>query len=401
MRILVLTSAVPYPPHGGGHIRMYAILRHLSRKHTVDLVSLVRPGDEMHRRALQQFCREVVFLAAPRREGLRRLAQSLKNLVLLRDAEADPEIAAVVAQRLARGYDLVQVENGYMIPYVAAARGIPKILDIFGLGVSGVARDLAAQPTQLGRARALVHWLKAKRVERRLSRLFDAVYVVSEADRAYLAAIDRRLKIYVVPNGVDTDYFVPRPGPEPPPAHIVFTGAMDYRANEDAALFFHREMYPRILRSLPDVRLWLVGRDPSPRVAALARDSRIVVTGAVEDVRPYLVRASVVVVPMRLGAGTRIKVLEALSMAKPVVSTSVGTEGLEVVAGRHYVAADDPEAFAAAVVRLVGDPVERWRLGAEGRALVEADYDWRVALAPLRQAVAETAKPGLSQACRR
>lgn len=392
MRILVLTSAVPYPPHGGGHARMYAVLRHLCRDHTVDLISLARPGDLVHREALERLCRRVTFLPVPPgRAGLRRWMTGLKNLVLLRAYESDPGMARAVTEHLAAGYDLIQVENAYMMPYVASVRGVPKTLDIFGTWAAGVRRDLALQESLAGRLRVIAAWLKAKRVERSLSRLFDAVYVVSEVDRAYLSAIDRHLRIYVVSNGLDTDHFLPAPEPSPPPHHLVFTGAMDYTANEDAVLFFHRDILPQIERRLPEIRFWVVGRDPGPRLSALARDPRITLTGAVDDVRPYLARATVVIVPMRLGSGTRIKIMEALAMGKAVVSTRAGAEGLRVDPGTHLVVADEPAAFAAEVVRLAQDPAERQRLGREGRALVAAEYDWRVVLAPMSQAVDEVA----------
>lgn len=396
MRILILTSTVPYPPHGGGHLRIFAVLRHLCREHTVDLISLATAGEMVHRQALQRFCRRVVFLPAPpARVGLRRWTRALTNLALLRAYDADPGIRRAVTD-LAHGYDLIQVENGYMIPYAAAVRRMPKTLDIFGMWSGGVWRDVAAQESLVARLRVVVAWLKAKRVERQLSHMFDAVYVVSEADRAYLSAIDPSLKIYVVPNGVDTQHFVPAPEPAPPPIHLVFTGAMDYAPNEDAALFFHREIYPRILAPLQEVQFWIVGRDPGPRLKALACDPRVTLTGAVEDLRPYLTRATVVVVPMRFGSGTRLKVMEALAMGKPVVSTQVGAEGLHVIAGKHLVVADSPEAFATEVVRLANDSVERQRLGREGRGLVETEYDWRIVLAPLSQAIEELAGCGLS-----
>lgn len=392
MRILLLTHAVPYPPHGGGHARMYAVLRHLCRDHAVDLISLARPGDLVHRQVLERLCRRVTFLPAPSgRVGLRRWVIGLRNLLLLRAYESDPGIARAITERLAAGYDLIQVENAYMMPYVASVEGVPKTLDIFGTWAAGVWRDLALQESLVDRLQVVAAWLKAKRVERNLSRLFDAVYVVSEVDRAYLSAIDPRLRIYVVPNGLETDHFLPAPEPSPPPYHLVFTGAMDYIANEDAVLFFHRDILPQIERQLPEIRFWVVGRDPGPRLAALARDPRITLTGAVEDVRPYLARATVVIVPMRLGSGTRIKIMEALAMGKAVVSTRAGAEGLRVVAGRHLLVADEPTAFAAEVVRLARDPAERQRLGREGRALVEAEYDWRVVLAPMSQAVDEVA----------
>lgn len=401
MRILVLTSAVPYPPHGGGRARMYAVLRHLCRDHTVDLIALARPEELIHRDALERLCSQVTFLPAPPgRVGPRRWAKAVRDLVLLRAYDADPGIRQAV-QEVATRYDLIQVENAYMMPYVASVRGVPKTLDIFGTWAAGVWRDLAPQESSLDRLKVIAAWLKAKRVEKSLSRLFDAVYVVSEMDRAYLSAIDPRLRIYVVSNGLDIDHFLPAPEPSPPPFHLVFTGAMDYTANQDAVRYFHREILPRIDRQLPEVRFWVVGRDPGPHLAALARDPRIMLTGGVDDVRPYLARATVMIVPMRLGSGTRIKIMEALAMAKSVVSTRAGAEGLRVVPGKHLMVADGPDAFAAEVVRLARDPAERQRLGREGRALVEAEYDWRVVLAPLSQAVHEVVGRRLVGTCAR
>ena len=389
MRILVLSSATPYPPHGGGYARMYAILRHLARDHAVDLLALARPADLAHRGALERVCRRVHLLPAPTPPaGLRRWAAALKHLVRLQAYPVDPGIARRVEGILQDGYDVIQVENVYMMPYVRRVRDAARALDIFGLGSAGLWRDVRAATGPVAVLRAAVTRLKAKRVERSLRSRFDAVYVVSEQDRAYLTSVDPRLPVHVVPNGVDTRHFAPAPEPTQPPVDLVFTGAMDYTANEDAVLFFHRAIYPRIRDRLGEARFWVVGRDPGPRLAALAADPTITVTGEVEDVRPYLARATVVVAPIRLGAGTRIKILEALAMAKAVVATPAAAEGLRLVPGEELVVAAAPEAFADAGVRLAGDAAARQRLGRAGRARVEAEYDWEITLAPLTRAVA-------------
>ncbi|MBI2217753.1 MAG: glycosyltransferase [Candidatus Rokubacteria bacterium] len=400
LRVLVLSSTVPYPPYGGGRMRIYQVLRRLGRDHDVDLLALAPPGVMEPENGLARHCRRVAFVPAPPpRTGVRRWSVALKHLATLTAFDEHPDVRqAVVA--LGDRYDVVVVENVYMLPYAAALRDVPTIVDVFGLWAGGVVRDLAAQTRWTGRLHVLVTWLKAKRVERGLRHIVDAVSVVSESDRRYLAAIDPALTISVAPNGVDTALFVPEPESPPPPLSLLFTGAMDYGANEDAVLHFLREIFPLIRASRPDTRLSIVGRDPRPAVLAHARDPGVTVTGEVADVRPFLARATVVVVPMRLGSGTRLKILEALAMARPVVSTRIGVEGIALVPGRHVEVADEPARFADAVVRLANDAGARARLGQQGRALVEAGHDWQAVLSPLADAVVDVARRRPRRVCR-
>jgi polysaccharide biosynthesis protein PslH len=400
-RLLVLSSTVPFPPHGGGRMRIYQVLRRLGREHDVHLIALGSPVTAAQREALRDVCREVTLLPAPPpRVGLARWVRAFRNQVTFRAFDEHPAIRRAIVE-LATGHDLVLVENVYMLPYAIALGDVPKVVDIFGLWTGGLGRDLVLTTGWLDRLRVLLSWAKAKRVERSLRWMADAVCVVSESDRRYLSAIDPRLEIYTAPNGVDTAYFRPRPETPPPPVHLVFSGAMDYGPNEHAAFHFLGEIFPAIRARLPGARFLVVGRDPSERVLGLARDPAVIVTGEMPDVRPLLARATVVVVPMRLGSGTRIKVLEALAMARPVVSTSVGVEGLPLVAGTHLEIADDPVRFAEAVVRLAGDADARRRLGQQGRELVEARYAWDTVLASLSDVIRHLAGGRGARACPR
>jgi glycosyltransferase involved in cell wall biosynthesis len=180
----------------------------------------------------------------------------------------------------------------------------------------------------------------------------------------------------VVPNGVDCEHFRPV-GLELPGRTLLFFGALDYYPNVDAILSFHDAIWPRLRDRYPDLELDIVGRQPPAAVRALASDARIGVSGFVDDIRPWIERASVVVVPLRAGSGTRLKVLEAMAMARPVVSTRIGVEGLDVVDGTHLLVADSTEEFAHAVEMFLDDPGMGRALGLTGRALVEAHYDWR------------------------
>jgi glycosyltransferase involved in cell wall biosynthesis len=203
----------------------------------------------------------------------------------------------------------------------------------------------------------------------------DLTVAVSEADRALLAADAPTARIRAVSTGVDTAFFVPNDAAERD-GRLVFTGSMDWYPNEDAVLHFIDEMLPLIRREAPGVSLAIVGRRPTERLTAAARRAGVEVTGTVDDVRPHVATAAVCVVPLRVGGGTRLKIFEALAMGKAVVSTSVGAEGLPLSPGEHYLRADDPAAFAREVVRLLRDAALRRRLGAAGRALVEARHSW-------------------------
>jgi glycosyltransferase involved in cell wall biosynthesis len=174
---------------------------------------------------------------------------------------------------------------------------------------------------------------------------------------------------------VDTEYFKPEGSPESP-SELVFTGSMDWVPNEDAILHFARAILPAVLREVPEASLTVVGRKPSARLRAAVAGLPVRVTGRVEDVRPYVSKAAVYVVPLRAGGGTRLKIFEALAMGKAVVSTTVGAEGLPLIPGEHFIGADDPALFAGAVVSLVRDPARRRALGAAGRRLVEERYSW-------------------------
>jgi glycosyltransferase involved in cell wall biosynthesis len=212
--------------------------------------------------------------------------------------------------------------------------------------------------------------------ERHYLRLADRVLTVSETDREAFAPFIEPEKLAVIPTGVDVDYFQPMPVDETTNS-LVFTGSMDWLPNEDAILYFVEAILPLIKQQCPQVSLKVVGRSPSRKLQALAdREKSIRLTGWVEDIRPFVARGSICVVPLRIGGGTRLKIFEAMAMGKAVVSTTVGAEGLPVQPGENILLADTPDDFASSVVTLLRDPAERKRLGAAARALVHENYGW-------------------------
>ena len=219
-------------------------------------------------------------------------------------------------------------------------------------------------------------WRKMERFERAACQRFAGVVAVSEGDRLVFAERYGASRTFAIPTAVDADYF--RPGTRPVvDGRLVFTGSMDWLPNEDAVLFFVEAILPRIAARVPRVTLEVVGRRPSPRLRRrLSLHPEVTVTGRVDDVRPHLESAAVYVIPLRIGGGTRIKAYEAMAMAKPVVSTPIGVEGLPVGHGEHLMLAEHPEDFSAAVVRLLQEPDFRRRLGQAARRFVEGSCRW-------------------------
>ena len=220
-----------------------------------------------------------------------------------------------------------------------------------------------------------MEWRKLRACEADACRRADLTITVSDDDKERLAELGAGNRIVSIPTGVNTEYFKPR-GAAEVPARLVFSGSMDWHPNEDAVCYFIDTILPRIRAEIPDASFTIVGRNPGARVRELAAHPGVTVTGTIADVRPAIGEASVYVVPLRAGSGTRIKIFEALAMGKAVVSTTVGAEGLALESGRHFLAADTPHDFAHAVIRLVRDPARRQALGDAGRALVETDYSW-------------------------
>jgi glycosyltransferase involved in cell wall biosynthesis len=330
----------------------------------------------------------VEVFPAPRRgrgERLRALVRS--PLPDLAQRAWQPALAARVrALTAAERYDVVQISSLEMMPYRHVVRGgegrRPRVVfdDLnaeYQLQQRACLTDLR-QPRRLHAALySAVQWHRLRRYEARVCREADAVVAVSEADAALLRRLAPEGRYLVLPNGVDTAAFAFREAPPAEPPELVFTGTMDFRPNVDAALWFAEAILPLVRRARPDVRCLVVGKAPDARLLAVAqRGPGLVVTGAVPDVRPYLARAAVYVVPMRMGSGTRLKVLEAMAAGVPVVSTRVGLQGIAATPAEEAYAADAPGAFAAAVLRLLGDAGERARLAQRARALVEARYDW-------------------------
>jgi len=407
LRLLMLTPQLPYPPRQGTSLRNYNLLRYLSGRHEVSLLSFAGPGTlPEHLEHLQNYCRGIQTVAAP----VRRPAARLWTLVASSRPDmawrlASPAFEHTLASWLTRErFDLLQIEGIEMARYLWTLAALPAAeqpLIVFDdhnaeyvLQKRACLTDLRHPPRWVAAAYSWVQWLKLRRFERQVSRRADRLIAVSEADARALTALDPHLRPAVVPNGVDLQAYQPHYPPLAGLAHpcLVFTGKMDFRPNIDAVLWFSRHVLPQLWSQYPTAHLYVVGQSPSPRLDGLRGEPRITLTGAVDDVRPYIAGADVYVVPLRVGGGTRLKVLEAMAMGSALVSTRLGVEGLDVADGREVLLADEPAAFAHRIAALLDQPARRQALGEAARAFVERGYGWETIGPRLEAAYGEIRK---------
>jgi glycosyltransferase involved in cell wall biosynthesis len=205
----------------------------------------------------------------------------------------------------------------------------------------------------------------------------DGATAVSSQEAAWISKVGITYPVAVIENGVDVDYFHPLDTPAGT-RKLVFTGSMDWRPNQDACLFFVHEIMPILRKSVPDLEVYFVGRNPPPRLTSLSRAVGVHVTGSVDDVRPYIAEAAAVIVPLRIGGGSRLKILEAMAMKKAVISTTVGAEGLEVTDNKDILIADQPEEFADSIIRCLKDLGLRKSVAEAGHQLVHSKYRWEI-----------------------
>jgi sugar transferase (PEP-CTERM/EpsH1 system associated) len=404
MRILFLCHRLPYPPKRGGKIRPFNMISHLARRHEVTVATLARsPGELAEGRELSQHCHDLHVGEISRLKGWGRLAAHTPTTYPATFGYFySPALARTVRHLLAtRGFDAILVHCSSMGPYVASYQGCRKILD-FGDADSEKWLEYArTAPFPLSAAFRL-EGRKVRRYERWLGAAFDACSVNALREREVLREYVSS-PIHVIPNGVDLEYFQPLPEPSRRGGHrLIFTGNMSYRPNVDAVRYFVADILPRVRREVPDAELYIVGMDPARAVRRLADGSRIVVTGRVDDVRPYFASAAAAVAPLRVARGLQNKVLEAMAMRVPVVGSPAAVDGINAVAGRDVLVAVEPEAFSRAVVRLLRDPVARERHAANGRVCVEQNHHWGKLLEQLERLVVagERASRGGSSARR-
>ena len=383
MRLLWVKMGGLWPSTTGGRVRSLQTISELARRHQVTVVTTHGPADDPEGLARElSHCHEVTSFpyVVPKLGSAAFPAAVVRSWLSPYPVDLwkwrEPQVQGYVRSLLDSGsIDACVSDFLFAAANVPTGTDVPVILFEHNVEYVIWQRLCALETRPWYRALFEIEWRKLRAREADACRRADLTIAVSEDDRRRLEALEPGIRAVSIPTGVDTDYF--RPGGRPERVNrLAFSGSMDWHPNEDAVIHFADEILPRIRAEIPDATLTVVGRNPSQRLRDVAARARIDVTGTVEDVRPSISEASVYVVPLRAGGGTRLKIFEALAMAKPVVSTTVGAEGLALEPGHHFVAADGSVAFAGAVVDLLRDRGRRHALGQAGRALVESRYSW-------------------------
>ena len=378
MRVLYLTHSCPYPPNKGDRIRNFHILKHLAKTYEVTLMYPSFSTEDMqHAELLNKFCCSVKTVQLSRFMGnLKCCVSLLANQPLTNAYFYARSLQDLVNQEPC---DAIVVDCSSMAQYVRGFKK-PRIIDFVDVDSDKWRHyaDLTSFPKSFVYQR---EYRQLQRLEAKLVEEFDASIVISEEEKAHLPESDR---LFVVRNGIDLEYFSPRGSPNP--NTVIFTGAMNYFPNIEGVLFFHGEVLPRIQQEIPSVKLIIGGMNPDPSIQQLESE-HVMVTGFVPDMRDYLEQATVCVVPLRIAKGIQNKVLEAMAMGIPVVSTSVANSGINAVDNRDLILADDPQSFADAVVKLLRNENVRRTIASNARGFVEKEFSWDRNLQQLDQAI--------------
>lgn len=387
MKILFLTPFLPSPPRFGGQRRLDGLMRGLAQKHEVDVLSFNRSDEWEHSsiEATRKYCREVVTKSnldlvdvREKRTAQLRSLLSLHSFEHLLAARRSDFQRALDGMLLRTRYDVVQVEFVWMTAFRFGGRGpsAPRwVLDEHNVEYDILKRTVNAAAGLSRHVYNALNWRKLAREEHAAWRRFDGVTLTSKRDEELLQRDTPGVRSAVVPNGVDLTEFAVSVGSGDTDSLLYF-GAINYFPNQEAVTYFIDHIFPRIRQRRPNAKFRIVG--PGAPESVLSRQGNgVEVVGMVDAVAPYIEQASAIVVPLRIGGGTRLKIVEALAKGKPVISTRLGAEGLDVIHDEHLLLADEPADFADQVERVLSDSTLAARLGASGRRLMEDRYSWQ------------------------
>lgn len=385
MKLLVIYPYAPWPLDRGTYQRTFHLLRALAKHHEVDFLALTEQGEggEEKRQVFAEFCRDVEFIPFEHPPWQRLLPHRLFNSMPSHVQHwQQPQVSQAIDRRLVPGrYDLVHVCDMVLMPYVRKHQHhTPFVVDRSRVDLQFQLMEM--KTLALSWRQRLLRWEgipKVWRYERIMAREALLEVVCGPDDETFVHdCVSEKAPVLVVANGVDLDYFYPESAMEPREEKptVMFCGAMDYSPNVDALRWFFGEIYHLLIEKCPEVQIWIVGKNPLPEVRNYASLRGVTVTGGVPDVRPYYRRAWLQMVPLRIGGGTRLKIVESLAIGTPVISTTIGAQGLDLVHGDNILLADDAPPFAEQIASALADEEKRKGLEASGLATAREKFGW-------------------------
>ena len=377
MKILFLTSRIPYPPHRGDKLKIWNLMKELSARHSITLITFVASRRELQwEKHLSEVCEEVRFVHLPVwRSVLNCVAASWRQVPFQVAYYSSSRMDKLVREVLMQSKpDVVHTHLIRMAQYTHAMSDRPRVLDLTDAVSLYLERILQVQKNPIARV-AIKAELKRMTKYERILEDFNIALVCSQVDKSRLLQSAPKSRIGLMHNGVDLNHFVQRNSLQTDEARIIFTGNMSYYPNRDAARYFAETIFPLVRKRIPEARLWIVGQNPPRKINALSAGN-ITVTGFVEDIAAEYLKSAVAVSPVRFGAGTLNKVLEPLALGVPVVTTSIGIQGLNLEENKEVFVADDPVKFAESVIRLLQDPVLRRESGHRAMQSIRSRFGW-------------------------
>lgn len=398
MRILVVDEEIPYPLNSGKRIRTYCLLKPLASRHEIFFVCRQHEDTaESFPASLERIGIKPIIVPhlIQKKSGARFSLALFANIFSRYPYSVSSHRSASLMGRIAQllteqHFDLIHCEwTPYAINLAEVFGKIPTVVDAHNIEAMIWKRNFQVEVHPLKKAYFYLQWKKMEAFERAYFAQFTRCVAVAENDARMISQISPGSFVDTVSNGVDVGYFhsqKPHRSASGNNQSIVFTGSLDWRPNVDGILYFLEQIFPLVKMRYPASKFVIVGRKPLQILKDRVRGREdVILAGTVPDVRPYMDAADVYVVPLRVGGGSRLKILEAFSMELPVVSTTIGAEGLDIGDGKNILIADNPADFAAAIASILDDKSKAERLGEQGRALVEAQYQWKVLAERLEQ----------------
>lgn len=375
---------MPYPTDAGEKIRVFNIIKHISQAHEVSLITqIMKQHEKQFIPELKKYCSRVDTVLLRKRSKLEHLPGVIRCLVSGEPLDnkfvfVDEMKKKIQKITYSESFDIVQIEHSIMAPYIKAismANNSKKVLTFHNIASLQYKRIFKTERIISNKIRSFINWIQMKKWEAKFAMNFDLCVTMSDSEKQILQSKNPKLNIAVIPNGVDVENFKPLPD-NFRTNNLLYIGKMGYQPNVDAVLYFIKEIFPLIKIQIRDAKFFVVGSNPTKEIKQLGKNENIIVTGYVDDVQPFYEQCAISVVPLRGGSGTRLKILESMAFGRPVISTSIGCEGLHVCNNENIIISDKPEEFARKTIELLQNVNFREKISKNARNLVEHNYSW-------------------------